>query len=398
MITNEMLEVSLQSIQERFVKISLLQNFFIDEEGYQVRRLQKIGEVQGNLVGGSISIDINSSIRRTCSIEMVITDSSFLVDYDKKIWLDKWFRVEIGIRSLKTGEIVWFNKGVYAINNPSIQYNHSTKLIRFDGLDLMATLDGTLGGTLGYITKISNENGIVDAVKNTVWQLGKISKSQIYIEQNNSPLPYDIEKNTKDTVYSILEEIRDLYMDWEMFFSENARFIYQKIKNRYVENPNPNYDNDIVSFSFLEEHDVINDISPSYDFQNVKNKIIIWGKMLDDGTQIKYELLNESQESPFNVNGNLGIIPYVYESDKIFTQEQAEQRARYEFYKHNNLCEKVSVQSLPILFLDVNQMVEINKPEIGIEGKYLIDNISLPLSHDGLMSFTGHRIYPQGNE
>jgi len=393
MITNEMIELHLQPIQEKLIRISLLQNYFIDESGNLVRRFRKIGEIQGNTIGGSINIDANSPIRRTCSIDMVITDSSFLVSENSKIWLDKWFRVELGIRNLKTNKIVWFNKGIYAINNPSIKYNSITKSLHIEGLDLMCTLDGTLGGELGIITRIPVNVGIPGVLETSVWRLGKISKTQMYIEQNPSPLPYDIEKTPTDTVYSILEEIRDLYMDWEIFFDEDGRFIYQKIRNRYVVNPLPNYENDVIMFNFLEEHDLVSDYQLNYDFQNVKNKIIIWGAQLDNGIQIHHELVNDNPDSPFSIN-KLGEIPKTIVEDNIFTDEQAEQRARYELWKHNNLCEKVTVLMLPVYFLDVNKLIEFNKPQINLVGKYLIDNISIPFETDGTMNLSAHRVYP----
>lgn len=393
MITNEMIEVCLQPIQEKFIRISLLQNFFVNEDGNMVRRFRKVGEIQGNTMGGSIDINATSTVRRTCSIDMVITDSSFLVAEDSKIWIDKWIRVELGIRSLKTGEIVWFNKGVYAINNPSLRYNSAEKTLHIEGIDPMCTLDGTLGGELGIATKIQANAGIPGVLETSVWRLGKISKTQMYIEQNPSPLPYDIEKTPTDTVYSILEEVRDLYMDWEIFFDENARFIYQKIKNRYVANPVPGYDNDLVAFRFLEEHDLVVNYNLNYLFDNVKNKITVWGKMLDNGIQIKHELINNNPESPFSVDKNLGTIPFSIVDDKIFTNEQAEQRAKYEFYKRNNMCEQVSVEMLPVYFLDVNRLVEFDKPEIKLSGKYLIDSISIPLGHDGIMNLSAHKMY-----
>ena len=310
MVTNEMIEVCIQPVQEKFIKISLLQNYFVTEGEHKVRKFKKVGEVQGNATGGSININATSAVRRTCNIDMIITDSSFLISESSKIWMDKWFKLELGIRSIKTGEIVWFNKGIYAINNPSVSLNLSGKTLSLSGLDLMCTLDGTLGGILGNITKLPAEISINEAIKTTVWQLGGISQSQIYIEDNDLMLPYDIEKTPTDTVYSILDEIRNLYMDMEMFFDESGRFIYQKIKNRYVENPVPSYANDIVQFRFLEEHEMVIDYSLQYLFDNVKNKIQVWGKLLDNGIQTMYELVNDDPRSPFNINTKMESLPY----------------------------------------------------------------------------------------
>ena len=126
---------------------------------------------------------------------------AFLISEDSKIWIDKWFRIQTGIRNLKTDNIVWFNKGIFAINNPTVNYNLTSKKLSFDGNDLMSTLDVSLG----IPTKIPKEVGISNAIKMTVQQLGKISSSQIYIEQNDLEMPFDIEKDSTDTVYSLIE-------------------------------------------------------------------------------------------------------------------------------------------------------------------------------------------------
>jgi len=387
-----MYQVHFQPIREIYVRLSLLQNYFTIEDTKKVRKFRKIGEIQGNAIGGDINIDANSTVRRRCSINLAITDSSFLISEDSKIWLDKWFRVEIGIKNLITDKIVWFNKGIYAINSPSVKYSATEKTLSLEGLDLMCTFEGTLGGSLEAVeTKIPVNTPISDAIKTIVTTFGYVSKNNLYVEQNTATIPYEIEVQAGDSVYSLLEKIRDLFMDFEMFFDEDGRFIYQKIKSRFV-STNPSI-NDIISYSFLEENDLAVDYSVDYKFDNVRNKIITYGKLLNNGLQVKYVLENTDVNSPFNVNKPMGVIPFVFKSDDLFTQEQAQQRCEFEFYKHNNMCETVSIGLIPLYFLDVNLMVEFNKPEINLQGKYLIDSISIQLSHDGVMSLSTHKVY-----
>lgn len=388
MITNEMMEVCLQPIQEKFVKLDLLQTYFVKENGIDVRRFRKVGEVQGNASGGSLNINATSTMRRTCNLELVVTDSSFLIGEDRKIWMDKWFGLQLGIKSLKTGEIVWFDKGHFAIHNPSIKYDVGSRKLSLEGLDLMSTLDKQLG----YITKLDAETPLADAVKTTVHVLGGISEEDIYIEQNNYVLPYDIEKSPTDTVYSILSEIRDLYMDYEIYFDENGRFIYRRIKNRNVAEPVEGFANEVVTFRFLEEHEVVIDYDYKLLFDNVANHIEVWGKLRDDGLQIHETLINTNPASPFNINTSIGVRPLSIVDDRLFTSEQALTRADYEYYLHNNFNETASINLSPLYFLEVNNLIEFDKPEIGLSGKFLIDSISLPLGI-GTSSISAHKVY-----
>ena len=72
----------------------------------------------------------------------------------------------------------------------------------------------------------------------------------------------------------------------------------------------------------------------------------------------------------------MGIIPLTISDSNIFNNEQARQRVNYEMYLHSNMCETVDVSCIPLHFLDVNKLIEFNKPEINLSGKFLIDTIS----------------------
>lgn len=48
---------------------------------------QKVDEISGNVLEGSITEDANSDIRRTCDITMVVSDSTFVIQPGSQIWL-----------------------------------------------------------------------------------------------------------------------------------------------------------------------------------------------------------------------------------------------------------------------------------------------------------------------
>ena len=95
----------------------------------------KIGELQGNLIDGNISIDRNSAIKRTCNLTFVIDNDMFLPSPNSYVWLNKKFRLLIGIDSIITGETVYFNKGIYILNEPTLTYSKEDRIIRVEGLD-----------------------------------------------------------------------------------------------------------------------------------------------------------------------------------------------------------------------------------------------------------------------
>ena len=125
-------DVTLQTERELYAKIVLTNLKF-----------QPLDELSGVVVGfPSFTIDTDSDLRRSCSIEITPTDSSFDISYGNKIWLDKCVQIFMGIKSTRTQEIIYTNMGYYLINNPSQVYTADSNTITIDGVDLMALLTG----------------------------------------------------------------------------------------------------------------------------------------------------------------------------------------------------------------------------------------------------------------
>lgn len=371
MITQEMYDVHFQSSRILHIRISLLN-----------KNLVKLGEIQGICEDGNIKLNGKSAARRMFDVAMHVIDNSFLIGYNKKIWMDKRFRVEIGIENLATGNVVWFDKGIYCLDDSSLNYNATNKTLSLNGNDLMCLYDGTLGGELENDIIIDAGAPLSDALRATAKDIAGITR--LDIEANGMTVPYEIVKTSGDTVYSLFDELMKLYMYYELFFSTDGTLTYRRMKNRL-------YDPVILSFT-QENRNLILDYNIKPNFSNVRNKIIVNGMVKTDGTQIQKTLINDNPNSPFNVNTDIGVIPLVINDDKVQTQESADSRAEYEFWLHNNLCDSVSITCLPFYFADVNKLAEFNVPEIELEGKYLIDDISIPLGL-GDMTFTAYKIY-----
>ena len=77
-ITSTQFQSALQNIQSRYVRLELL--------NYQ---FQTVDNIEGICIGGSISINANSDMRRTANISLVVKNSSFVVQPGGQIWLTK---------------------------------------------------------------------------------------------------------------------------------------------------------------------------------------------------------------------------------------------------------------------------------------------------------------------
>jgi hypothetical protein len=340
----------------------------------------KVDEIQGKLIDGNVNINAESAIRRTCNLTFeIISNNKLLPSPTSYVWLNYKFRLWIGLKDLLTDEIVWFNKGIYLLNKPSVNYSLTGKTISLEGYDKMCWYDGTLNGEMTNPLIIPVGTDINNAIKSVVQTYGE---TKFNMDLINKTTPYTIEKQAGDTYYNVLKELCDLYAGWEIFFDENGWFVYRQIKDGI---------SDPIVWDFSQTDLTVN-YQNEPDFQNVKNHIQIWGTLHDDGTQIKYTIENNDANSPFNID-KIGRRDLTIIDENIYTNEQAQARAEYELKKHSNLNEKINISCLPIYYLDVNNAVYFNNSEVGISGKYLITNISLPLKYDGIMSFDAYKIY-----
>ena len=69
----------------------------------------------------------------------------------------------------------------------------------------------------------------------------------------------------------------------------------------------------------------------------------------------------------------------------------AEEKLRELLYVNTNYNESISIQTVPIYFLDVNTRITVQDSAADISGDYIINSISVPLDPRGTMSITASR-------
>ena len=260
-ITSTQFQTALQNIQSRYVRLELL--------NYQ---FQTVDTIDGICQSGSISIDANSDIRRTGSIVLAITGSSFNVEPGGQIWLDKYIKVWVGTVSLLTGEIEYTNCGIYIIDAPSYQFNPSTNILTLSLLDLMAKLTGVRNGYLpGVPVILSAGENIRQTIIDTL-ALGGFTKYVVEEAPSSGTIPNDLEFSQGATVYDLLAGLRDIYPSYEIYFDVNGVFYYKPIPTGAND---PVYIDDTLWTNIVTEENI------DVDFQGVKNVIEVYGRTHD---------------------------------------------------------------------------------------------------------------------
>ena len=345
---------------------------------------QIINYLEGNAINGSINVDANSDIRRNCSVDLVVNRKSLSVAEDREIWLERYIKIYQGIDNPRTNKTVWWNMGIFLINNPSRTFNASTNTLSFEGLDLMSKLTGARNGQLpAMATLVPAGSNVADVVRDTITQLGGFKK---YIIQDvGYTVPYDIKMDTGATIYELLVKLRDLYSDWEMFFDVDGVFHFQKITDGINEPV-------VVDFNQLNQKLII-DETVNLDFENIKNNIIVYGRLLDNGTQIMATASDNIEDSPYSIS-KIGKINYIVTDEQIYTNELAQDRANYELFMHARMNDAITLNTVPIPWLnDVNVKIAYTNTEDNIQGNFLIKTLSIPLDVSTALSIAAIKVY-----
>lgn len=257
------IEMLYQSNKQMYYKIELL------DRSYRI-----LDYLEGNLISDSLSINADSDIRRTYNCEILVTDSSFNINSNSKIWFDKIIRPYIGIKYERTGEILWYLLGTFLFNDYNYNFDVTTRTLSLTCNDMMCLLNDTRSGQLdSYQRKIKVDSDARSIIIAILKEIG-ITEYMIEFNINNTTtntfkIPYDKTFSSGSNAYQIIKEIIDLYPGTEMYFDINGLFTIGR---------KPTGDNEIYIPS-----EVFNDIIISEklnsSLNNIYNRIEVWGKV-----------------------------------------------------------------------------------------------------------------------
>lgn len=306
MINNNDIELIKQKSQCKYIKIELL-----DKKTKVV-----LENISGELIDDSGTIDNTSNNRRTYNANFFIRNSTFLVDSNNKIWLDKYIRVYSGLLNQQNKEVVYYLIGTFVISEAGYSYNSTDNTLSLTLLDKMALIDGTLGGIINgsIVTKINRfENSyfstltlINEDTKTKSSQYPKIQytnfgagvKISIPVPKLNLQNPNDliIKFNDFKTTSQFNNEDLLFFIQYDIFNSTINKYENYKHKYTYLQgtqgiliNDIKNKNIDLINVILLQD---VNLLSLSLFYDNVE--IIKWNFSGDNN--ILDPLLNSSSK------------------------------------------------------------------------------------------------------
>lgn len=298
-INQEDFNVVKQPFINKYLKLNVL-NF----------NLSVVNEISGNLISFDVSVNADSDLRRSCSVSFVVTDSSFEPEPGSQVWLNNFIQPYVGYENIYTGEVQWYNQGIYLINTPTYFYDATNNTLSFQGLDLMSKLTGVRNGALPGVPTIIPQGSSVREAMIAAIKLAGFTKYVINECTNTDgsiqAVPYDIQVNQGGYVFDIIKQLRDILPNYQVYFDVNGVFHYDQI---------PSGDNDPVLIDDTLWNDVNMSDNITTDFESVKNYIEVYGKShtvnyFPSATSVSGGVLNLTIAGYTETAGNMiGFVP-----------------------------------------------------------------------------------------
>lgn len=230
-------------------------------------RCMVIGNLEGEVLSDSFNVDDASNIRRTYSCVLHVTDASFRIEEDKKIWFDKYIRAYVGVYSLREQKIIWYLKGTFSPASASYTYDSSSRTLSIQCNDLMCMLTGDIDGVQPALNfKIPAGEDIRISL---IGILKKFGFTKFRIESLPRNVPCDLEFGAGAAAYDIIAGLMNFCPNFEFFFDLDGTFVVQRIPC-YTDDPDL-LDSDVFQKLVVSEDNYTVNFS-------AKNCVELWGK------------------------------------------------------------------------------------------------------------------------
>ena len=352
-----------------------------------------LGDITNNISAdnsGSISINYQQGVRRTCTFTLFDNEGEFIPRVDGNLWINKKFKLYVGLKDIYTNDIYWFSQGVYCLIDPVI--DRESKTVTINGVDKY----GFLGSETGYnqitITHVIDRNVLIkDAIENTLMTdmgNGTVIDSITPIIDNNlwsQRMPYELSKAPASYLSDIFIELGNI-MGADTYYDSDGHMRYD-------------IGTEDMSYSFNDSVWDFSDITPEYmspslqfTTTSVVNSVTIVGNNSNTEEFWTYTAENHNPLSPVSIE-NIGIKAYYEESTSVYDYSTAKDYAEYVLNQKSILQQAMSFSCPLIPHLDVNKIITITDSFYGFEEqRFIIQSITMPLDASTSMQITASNI------
>lgn len=340
--------------------------------------------VEDMLNNGSVSINYNQGVRRSCKITLYNFHKKYIPTENSPLWIRRKFKLYLGVMN-SDGDEYWQSAGVFVISNPNVLNNSSEKTITISGIDKFSLLDSQLGGELEAVYQITAGAKIYDAIKSILaFDNGNGQKIDplepiLDLKYKDATLPYTITKEPGSaTLGEILIELANS-IACDIYYDTESRLRVQSGITDLSSITRPS----LYDFSNQEAEYLENEISYQYD--KVFNVVMVIGD------NINGNLANGRAENinPFSPTRStlIGKRTKVITDTNITIGDQALERSQYELKKISILPLLFKINCTFMVHFDVDSCVTITDDYYGYDHtRFLIQSVNIPLTTNSKIS------------
>lgn len=325
-------ELDEMSEKEQYIRIIVL-----DQNEYELE------EIQGYVTsGGTLSINGDSSVRRTCTLNMIADDKyRNVMETSNLLSINKRIKIFTGYANRTTKyqeeEIIWFPLGIFIIINPNISRGTNGVSISLSLQDKMCLLNGSRGGILPaycVFDKVDEvtPSGDIETKKIPIYQIiqevvnhfGNIPLEKIIIKDidtiakevlrwNNSSKKLCVNDSTNQVM--IVDNDAELLDTWEKIFYEGDDIGFHYTNFYYDEELTANQGDNVCTIldkikNKLGNYEYFFDTQGYFHFQEKKNYYNTTKASTQNLEQIQYNTTPSTVYSAYNFDNSNLIVSY----------------------------------------------------------------------------------------
>lgn len=322
-----------------------------------------LAEFTNEIIDGRITVNKDRTSIRDFDMTLVNMNNVFTWGPTNLIWLDKKFKLFIGIGV--NGAWEWLPQGVFPCSNPLATSQPDKREVEFRGSDKMAYL-----GKCANVITVQTGTNIGTAIQSVLTGI----ETMFIFDSTTVTAPYDMTWDAGTEYQEIIAKLASI-PTWDLFYDVNGYLRFRAPIDPNTTPPMLSFDATKTGFNLYAGG------QRELDESNLANHIVVRGGSSQTALVFS-ELKDTSPSSPTSIQ-NIGDRLYLHNSGNpdpvITTQALADARANYEYKKRLQIIEKQHFNSFPIPFMEQEDVYSMNDPNNGTSGNYQVMNFTLPL-------------------
>lgn len=342
--------------------------------------------------GGSISINYQQGTRRSCSITFSDPTGKFLPDYNSGLfWINRKFKLYIGLKDIYTGDIYWFSQGVFLTLNPSAVNNFSDRSVTIQGVDKFGLFGSESGynqleGTYSIKAGTNAYSAISDTLMLEMGNGNVLDSIEPILDPKfkDEVLPYDINKAPGNYLSDILIEIADV-LGCNIFYDTDGRL------NLISGTIDISYSQEASIWEFYDILPEYMDSSLNYDFVNAVNVVKAIGNNVNNKIY-EYTAENNNPLSPTRIE-LIGRKIKTMESPGIYNEDRAKDYAELMLNRYSIVQKSIGFSASMLPHLDVNKVIGITDQHYNYtQQRFIIQSIDIPFNGSSPMNISANNV------